>query len=545
MYKILVVDDEPRVSAGIKNLLLASNLDVVHVETAHNGFEALDYLRMDAYDLVLTDIQMSMMNGIELMEAIYMEQPHLPIVVISAHEKFDFAKKSLRLGARDYLVKPVELEELIRVVKRVLLEKGEAGRKALERTAREQSGEERLSQRKKALIELITEKDLQPSDYAELTSQLGARHGGVRYGLLTVHFEFGRAGFSNREITLRDRKLLKFASVNIAEESLADWNGLAFYDSGSRLVAVIEFDDGDVPDRPVQVKSQLNLIGQSLCMNLKQYLNVEATVGISTLCKEASALPRLLEEAATAVRWRSLHPSNRVFYYEDMVGPGGTNYMDWVSRVHRFVEGLKLSGGEASPEETGELVRELTGLSRSPELFNSCFGLLAYRLYGLLLECAQGTAWPLHRFDPDAYFRAVSPEEKAARLDDYIAELCSLLGQCLLERDQSIVARVTEYIRAHFRDRGLKVQDIAGEVHFSPAYVSYLFKKVMKVNVWEYVTAVRIEEAKRLLATTDKKRYEIAYQVGYESPEHFSRIFKRSVGVSPADYRKERQGESD
>lgn len=132
MYKILVVDDEPRVSMGIKNFLLGSDLQITFVETALNGFEAIDYLRMDSFDLVLTDIQMSRMSGIELMETIYMEQPHLPVIVISAHEKFDFAKKSMRLGARDYLVKPVEQEDLLRVVRKVLNEKEEIGKKSLE-----------------------------------------------------------------------------------------------------------------------------------------------------------------------------------------------------------------------------------------------------------------------------------------------------------------------------------------------------------------------------------------------------------------------------
>ncbi|MBO9600477.1 MAG: response regulator, partial [Cohnella sp.] len=121
--KILVVDDEPNVSNGIKDFLLDSDLDVTHVETALNGFEAIDYLRMDAFDLVLTDIQMGRMSGIELMETIRMEQPELPFVVISAHEKFDFAAKSLRLGAHDYLVKPVEREHLLRIVREVLGQK--------------------------------------------------------------------------------------------------------------------------------------------------------------------------------------------------------------------------------------------------------------------------------------------------------------------------------------------------------------------------------------------------------------------------------------
>lgn len=445
MRKILVVDDEPRVSIGIKNYLLASDLDVAHVETAQNGFEALDCLRMDAYDLVLTDIQMGMMNGIELMEAIYLEQPHIPIVVISAHEKFEFAKKSLRLGARDYLIKPVELGELLRVVKRVLYEKEASGRLALEGGARPASAEPAFERRKKALVELATRDDLSADAFTALEEALGTERGErPQYGVIAVFFDLNRVGFSDKEVTLRDRKLVKYAMANIVEESLADWQGIAFYGIGNQLIAVVQFPEADSLEGDAQAKSQLNLIGQLLCVNLKQYLNVEAAVGMSTLGAGASDLPRLLEEALAAEDWRKRHPDHRVFYYEDMAGD-----------------------------------RRATQGADSPE------------------------------------------------------------------REKAIVARVTAYIREHYPDRGLKVQDIAGEVHFSPAYVSYLFKQVMNAGVWEYVTAVRIEEAKRLLGTTDLKRYEIAYRVGYESPEHFSRIFKRSVGVGPADYRRERREGSD
>lgn len=451
MRKILVVDDEPRVSTGIKNYLLASDLSIEHVETALNGFEALDYLRMDAYDLVLTDIQMSMMNGIELMEAIYLELPHIPIIVISAHEKFEFAKRSLRLGARDYLIKPVDLDELIRVVKQVLFEKESAGRKLLDgQAAIPHTAEPAFGERKKALVELITEEDLSADDYAVLERTIGNKKGAEHYGVITVVYDMNRVGFSDKEITLRDRKLLKYATVNIVEESLSEWQGIAFYGFGNRLIAAIRLQDEDVTDREVNLKSQLNLIGQLLCVNLKQYLNVDAVIGMSELSADTARLPKLLEMAQAAADWRKLYPGNRVFYYGDMQD------------------------------------RE---------------------------------------------------EAKAFESDTPDASLA--------ERDNSIIAQVTDFIHMHYRERSLKVQDIAAAVHFSPAYVSYLFKRIMRKNVWEYVTSLRIDEAKRLLGTTDMKRYEISYKVGYESPEHFSRIFKRSVGVSPADYRKEQQGESD
>nr|WP_256454861.1 response regulator [Cohnella sp. GbtcB17] len=109
VYTVLVVDDEAIVCRGIKDSLEASDLNISQVLTAWNGYEALDYVRMESVDLVLTDIQMDGMNGIELMESILSEKPDIPVVVISAHDEFQYAQHCIRLGARDYLIKPVLL----------------------------------------------------------------------------------------------------------------------------------------------------------------------------------------------------------------------------------------------------------------------------------------------------------------------------------------------------------------------------------------------------------------------------------------------------
>ncbi|MDF2921687.1 MAG: hypothetical protein K0R57_601 [Paenibacillaceae bacterium] len=547
MYRILVVDDEPRVSAGIKGYLMASRLEISHVETASNGFEALDCLRMDTFDLVLTDIQMGMMNGIELMEAILLEQPHLPVIVISAHEKFDFAKKAMRLGAKDYLIKPVELEEMTRVVSRVLEEKKESGRLTMQLPYPETGKEARQHMRRhEALMELVTETELQEKDYHDLLQDIGGplKGEGSFYSIAAVHLNLSKGGFSNQEVTLKDRKLLKYASINILEESLSDWYGVAFNGFGNQLVAVIQLGDGESSAGTRQyMNSQLNLIGQTIVMNLRQYLNVEATVGISTLSPDLSMLPKLMEEAGAAVEWRKLHPDNNVLYYEDMAALGNLKMMEWVGMVEELTLQLKAEETAQLSVDTEGILRILSGLNQTEGLFHSFFGLLVYRLYGLLFDYGLENSASFRHFDPDVYFRGTENEAKLETLKTYIRELAAFLRQCISERDQSVVSRVKAYIEQHYGNHSLKIQDVAGAVHFSAAYVSYLFKKETNKNLWDYVSEIRIEEAKRMLAVTDMKRYEISYQVGYQSPEHFSRMFKRFTGVSPADYRKSVQGE--
>lgn len=541
MYKILVVDDEPNVCIGIKELLLASDLDILCVETALNGFEAVDYLRMDQFDLVLTDIQMSRMSGIELMETIYMEQPHLPVVVISAHEEFDFAKKSLRLGARDYLVKPVEEEELLRVVDNVLKEKEELGRQSLERSVQEQGQHDsEQARRREILMELLTERGLSKEEHDELVNELGKELKGPSFGVISVRLDLSHGGFSKREVTYKERKLLKYAALNIFEESLTEWNGLTLNGFGNELIGIIQLDERNMngQGQSGSLQSQLHFIGQFVLANFKQYLNVDVTIGMSSLQADKTVLSRLMEEAQMTAEWSKLHPEQQVIYYEDVAAQDTLNMVDWMRKVEECVQLLK-AGDE---DQLDALVRDVAAMlkesSQSDERFNSYFGMLVYRIYGLLLEYGHGNGISQRKFDPDVYFRDMLPSAKIDEFKSYMEAVCHSLRELARERDQTILDQMMSCIQKQFRNPALKIQDIAAELHFSSAYLRYLFKRETKRSIWDYVTELRIEEAKYLLATTDKKRYEIASEVGYESPEHFSRMFKRYTGVSPADYRK-------
>jgi len=266
---------------------------------------------------------------------------------------------------------------------------------------------------------------------------------------------------------------------------------------------------------------------------------------MSTLHPNVLMLPKLLDEANTAAEWRNLHPGHKVFYYEDVIAQENLSVVDWIAKVDDYIQLLKKNMDEtAALPDPQPLIQTLTELGQSEELISSYFGMLVYRMYGLLLEYGHDSGVSLQRFDPDAYFRGATSGEKTERLKQYMEQCIQLLRSLVKERDQSIVDRIMGFVRKNYRNPALKIQDIAGEVHFSTAYLSYLFKKEMQKNLWDYVTELRIEEARHLLNTTDKKRYEIAYEVGYESPEHFSRMFKRYVGVSPAEYRKDSQGVS-
>lgn len=538
MYKILVVDDEPRVSEGIKHFLLDSDLKITEVETASNGFEAIDYLRMEHFDLVLTDIQMGRMSGIELMENIYMEQWNVPVIVISAHEKFDFAKKSLRLGAKDYLVKPVERTELLRVVRKALAHK-ELHEERLEKAQPQDQSQVR---RNEWLMELVTERNLTLQDIEEVAGELGESLQGQFFAVASSRLDYSRAGFSRQKVTLRDRKLLKYAAINIMNETLLEWSALTFGGFGNSIVSIIQLSTEEMDDIQARTHSHIYMIGQMIAMNLKQYLNVEATIGLSTLGKGILKLPKLMEEADTAAEWNKVHPGHHVFYYRDIAMQDNLSLVMWMGQVNEFVQQMKKAVETSARADPQELLDRLRMIEPSQEVLNSYCGILIYRIYGLLVEHGQGNGASLYDFDPDRVFQNLSGQQKVDRVHRYIEDSQVFLQEVSKKRDQNVVSKIMSCIQKNYRNPTLKIQDISEEVHFSAAHLSYIFKRDTKMNVWDYVTELRMEEAKRLMSTTDKKRYEIAYAVGYESPEHFSRMFKRVLGLTPAEFRKKVRG---
>ena len=247
MHTILVVDDEAIVCQGIREFLEKSDLPIEQVLTASNGYEALDYLRMENVDLVLTDIQMDGMNGITLMESILSENPDVPVVVISAHDEFDYAQKCIRLGARDYLIKPVLLSQLIEVVNKELTRRSEKYKLRAEDSLKLKFSMTGVSSlRTYFLNEMISGSLAHADDYRFICEQIDVTLSGPYYSVFVTELQWERAGIEGEAIMLlRDRNLLKYAAVNIIEETLTNWDAISFYSYGNKVVTILQLEWDD------------------------------------------------------------------------------------------------------------------------------------------------------------------------------------------------------------------------------------------------------------------------------------------------------------
>jgi two-component system response regulator YesN len=439
MYNILIVDDEPMICEGVANLLMNSDIEIGEVFIANNGFEALDYIRLDRVDILITDIQMDLMSGIELVETLFTENPMIPVIVLSAHGEFEYAQKALRFGVKEYIVKPVNPAQLVRVTRTLLMERETQLRSLTDATFNQKfSFEDITANRNHILNELISE-GFNETEVDEVFHYLGHRFDGPFYCMLVIKLNLTKAGLLDNDIhSFRDRNLLRYAALNVIEETLNKWESIVFYSGSHSISVMLQFTQEDMKN--VSRLNEQTMIAQLLHNNLLEFINTKNVIGISRIKEGIKSWVGISQEANEAIRWSDAHKDHYVFYIEDF-------------------------GKYAGPPSVGGI---------------------------------------------------------------------KLTNQ-MIEDNNSYILSAVQYIDSNYKQKGLKLHEIAEIISLSSNYLSYLFKKSVGINLWDYVTKLRMEEAKRLLLTTDKRRYEIAEEIGYESPEHFGKIFKKHFGINPSE----------
>lgn len=252
MYQVLIVDDEPLICKGLSELLKNTGLDISQTYTAHNGFEALDYLRLENIDLLITDIQMDGMNGIELMQQAKTIKPNLPTIVISAHEDFSYAQLAIRLGAKDYHLKPINSALFLDTVRNVLLkvsrETNPDADAFISKLKEDFVMPEPLPHSNALLNDILAQKKdaiTISHEVKRLHERYGIRLQGPYFSVLKISLNFAR-----KRISSRDKDVLRYAALNIVCENLSaeQWQPVPFYSPNYGLTIILQWSEDTYAD---------------------------------------------------------------------------------------------------------------------------------------------------------------------------------------------------------------------------------------------------------------------------------------------------------
>ncbi|MDD9269372.1 response regulator [Paenibacillus sp. GCM10023248] len=525
MLTALIVDDEPLMRMGIQKAINWSSYGIGEIQTAPNGRIALQMVEERQPDLLLTDVRMPGLDGLELSRAVKERWPAIKIVIISGYDEFSYAKKSIAIGVTDYLLKPIDSKSLGQTIDKVTQEiVDERGK------LREQEQLSHLLQqsvgiaRQKVLKELLFgesgEKELKRYEHVVgLNDSICGRNA---VALVKIN------SFKEKSTLFRDGGLLHYAVQNILEELLrTEGTGELVDLRPGSLVLVINQDESDYKKmEEFVVKAQAAVL---------EYLRVPTTWGFGSIASGLQGLRRSYRDADRALKLRWLYPAKRIFAF---TGEEAGKAFSGNDIIQTIMQSLQLGSTKAMLDEMEKLkVRFAKDCMYDPESIEAFYLKLAESLEMLLKERSREIQTDLHERVREVLYLSDTLNEAVISLEALFQESVHTLHQHLPKPYSKVIRDVIEFLHLHYKD-DISLADAANRVFLNRSYLSYLFVQETGSNFSDFLAVLRLEKAKELLAGGGMKNYEVAEAVGYKDFRHFGQMFKKHTGMTPGEFRK-------
>ncbi|CAI6077725.1 Protein-glutamate methylesterase/protein-glutamine glutaminase [Paenibacillus sp. JJ-100] len=512
MYKVLLVDDEPFAIEGLQLLIDWRKFGFEINGICANGEEAVEAIRTSKPDLVVTDIHMPAMNGLELIEeARRLGHDSTMFVITSGYSDFNYARQAIRLGVCNYLTKPVDTVEADDMLERLAKELKE---KQQRESVREQAKVQEITS---VLSALATGKEVEnEQDMVHHIAQLYEKAHKWTY----VRVKFQRA----------DSGLIRSTIHEVVSREACCY----VVENEQNACGIVWGEVSSVPE-DLEGKSHRHFAEQLLSVLHDTVSNgVQLAVGMPVQQLEALSLSRSM--AAETERFLFLHQGNLLFA-EDIQEQRLRFNPESLREVDLIMEHLE----EGSPEQLRMSIKEAFSQfvihKTAPEFVHIFMTQILFRGLSLCKELGgepkdlvQNKAFlPDHR-----YHRNI--EESASMLEEFCLTCQAAVTSLRQKQLGGTQAMVAEYLQQHFRDT-FTIKELAEKFFMHPVHLGQSFMRKYGKGVLDMVHDLRIEEAMRLLRESGDASCAIAEQVGYKSYQHFLKQFERRTGLKPAEYR--------
>lgn len=536
MNKVFLVEDECLVREGLRDNIPWSEYGFEFSGEASDGEMALPLIRKQKPDLLITDIKMPFMDGLELCRLVTRELPGIRIIIISGYDDFEYAQQAIDLHVDRYMLKPITKQAMGEALDgiRETIEREREQKDYLEKFIRESRAYEQFERRR--FFEEIISGKMQVGEIYERAAAQDIDISAEAYNIVLIMLGQGNKNPGYSEAAEKTEDELVGKLMNRREFLLFRWNL-----TGYAVIVKGEAGDMGVSLRTAEVIDLVSRIcdGPGASTDAKPEWHVAAGEPVTRL----SLLPGCYAKANHIISLRFLNPSEHILT-EDVLkknsaGDEGIKNIDNldVGMVDPMVIRSFLGTGVL-----GELDDFVDGYFEN--IGNSLTSVM-FRQY-LLLSTRFNAAIMAKSFgcSQDEFLASIpdiTGDMNPAQAKDYIK---NVLQSAIMLRElrssglnRSLIKKAVEYIDANFDNETISLSSVAREVNVSANYFSALFSEEMGETFIEYVTDKRIEKAKQLLRSTTKRSGEIAFEVGYRDPRYFSFLFKKMQGCTPRDYR--------
>lgn len=530
--KILVIDDESLVRDSVVKNLQQAGIGIDDIFQAEDGIEGFAIIRSIRPDLIIADIRMPGMNGLELLSKLKAHHDETLFVLLTGYDRFEYVQTALNLGAFSYLLKPFsseQFEQLILKTKQKLNKRSHEHESRLQMEIKMNEGA--MWMKRRFAEELVTQKSHSENYVRNKIGELAIRFDYDSFRVLTLSLD--RYSELAESLSPRHIDLIKYGMDNIANEIL------------SKLPScVLSFDAEDGQNLLVNYPSEcVDQVLLELCIEAKdcilRFLQQEVTLGIGSPTRDFLDLSPSYESSKQAVMQRLIKGGNNAFFADDF-----ETAREKFKVISFKTEQEMLSAFEKCDREAalGMIQALYTPFFSNAFVDRASLLKLNFQLILLLYKILER----LHISPTEVFGEELTLYEEVNQYNHIDAivlrfgELLRIGFEAILhEREKGnkkIIERARNYIHENY-DKEISLESVADHIHISPTYLSSIFKREYNENFVDYVSNYRVEKAKELLREGNFKVNAIAGMVGIGNVKYFYKVFKKRTGLTPSEYK--------
>lgn len=530
MYKLIIVDDEKWVRMGLKNTIDWEKYEIEIVGEAEDGNQALEIIKKEKPDIIITDIYMDEMDGLELLNRCDDIIPYSQVIILSGYEEFELAQTAIRNKAFDYLLKPVRAEDLIKIIKKAKNQINE-DYLHLEHEKKLEKLQQSLPVLKERYLNFLLIKRITLDEIIENYSFLNLNFN--KQNFVVVIISVNDMDYSN------DKKVIQITKMEIKEEIdkiINDsFKGEVLEDYPHNFIVIINYDN-DLTK--INLMDKLNKVAKQIQRIILNKFNLNITIGIGKLYKEPEFIADSYQEAKEALEYNIFVDNNIIF--SDDINNSNHNYA--------FSYPYNLENNIIRSIKTGDTDEIKIYCQNFIDFFKENNNLSPYDLkrgslqliYTVLKKLVEWNVSPDKLFEEENFEVKIRSTKSLTKLTKLLSDFIITIAQEMKERKEDKnklhVNKAKEFIQKNY-NHDISLNSIAEHVYLTPNYLSKIFKDKVGKTVISYLIEIRIEKAKELLKNTNLKVYEIAGKVGYSNSRYFGQLFKKQVGFTPNEYR--------
>lgn len=534
MYKAIIADDEEAVRRG-----LAAHFDWAGhgIEVAgvfDDGAPALEFVRQNEVDLIVTDVRMSHMDGITLAKRVLELRPETKIVFVSGYADVDYLRDALKMDAVDYILKSIDINELDAVITKVTgtLKQRRSQQLAMEDMAKKLEQSMPLLRHERLLF-LLQSTDESEEDIQKSFQFLGIPlNSQTRYAVLVMRLQPKSKWLAMGSMPGKERTTFGLAVQDVFRDALEQYgSSVVFRDRYSEYIAILNVEHDEYEEELLSVAEQMQT-------RVRSELKLETMIGISEPFRGLLNVHAAYDSAREAISRCYLVDKDVPISIKKYEEDGGARALR--ERAEKEIcDGIQNGDTEAV---RAALKRAVAGIRSLP----GEDGQQNFMLFLLLLPTRLMTNLRAENMGPYAsqtklmagFLQCSGLGEQEAMLAEVYEELTRHLQQMSTPHTNTVIKRVREMIAAKYMEQ-LSVASLAEAVYLTPTYLCVLFKQATGKTINEYITQERLNRAKEFLAESNIHLYDVCYKVGYLSPSYFSRLFKKYTGLTPGEYREQ------